>query len=101
MTAELLQNAGMVERFDTLCDHFDAERCADIDDRFDEALFGRRIQDRQNQLAIDLQAPRGQLQQAEDRGIAGAEIVDLDIDAEFLDPLEIAGRRCFALVEEN
>ncbi|MCY1243779.1 hypothetical protein D9M72_568120 [compost metagenome] len=89
----------MVERFDTLCDHFDAERRADIDDRFDEALFGGRVEDRQDELAIDLQPPRGQLQKAQDRGIAGAEIVDLDVDAELLDPADVGKHRHVALVE--
>ncbi len=52
----------------------------------------RRIQDRLHELPVDLQPLRLQLQQADDRGMAGAEIVDLDVDPERLDPLEVMRR---------
>ena len=68
---------------DALGDDLDAERMADIDDRGDEPALAVELDDRHHQLAVDLEAARPQLQQADDRGVAGAEIVDLDVDAEF------------------
>ena len=39
----------------------------------------------------DLETVRQQPPQADDRGVAGAEIVDLDLDAEFLEAANIVG----------
>ena len=61
----------------------------------------RRLDDRHHQLAVDLQPARLQLEQADDRGIAGAEIVDLDVDAELLDLVDVPGDELVALVEED
>ena len=82
MAAELLQHLGVAHGLDALGQHLDAERLADIDDRADQLALARRTHQRDDELAVDLEAARLELEQADDRGIAGAEIVDLDVDAE-------------------
>ena len=51
------------------------------------------------QLPVDLEPAWLQLQQAHDRGIAGAEIVDLDVDAELAQLVDVEGDDVVALVE--
>ena len=60
-----------------------------------------RVNDRLDELAIDLQPTRQELHQADDGGVSGAEIVDLDLDAAFADFREIVEYRVVALVEED
>ncbi len=91
----------MLHRFDAFRYNINAERCADVDDRGDELVLLGRGQDRNNQLAIDLQAARSELEQADDRSVTRAEIIDLDIDAEILDALDIGENRKVALVERD
>src|SRR5438445_591741 len=52
-----------------------------------------------SERTIGLQPARPQLRQADDRGVAGAEIVDLDIDAERLDLIDRLREGVVVLVE--
>ncbi|KAI1690671.1 hypothetical protein DdX_22350 [Ditylenchus destructor] len=86
MATEAMQKLGMRQCFDTLRDGFDAADFADLDDRADKALLCGRFQGAvAPKPAVDLQPLGRQFEQADDGGMAGAEIVDLDIDAERLD----------------
>lgn len=101
VAAQFTQHVGMLHGLDAFRHRLDAERAADFDDRADQRLLLVRAEDRSDELAVDLQPLRLDLEQADDRGVAGAEIVDLDIDAEFLDALDIGGDDIVALVEED
>ncbi|MNL56530.1 hypothetical protein D3C87_1800320 [compost metagenome] len=81
--------------------HPDAERAADIDDRADEIAACPRFGHLLHQFPVDLQGARAQPQQADDRGVAGAEIIDFDVDAKLLQLLEIGGNRLVAIVERD
>src|SRR5690606_8147089 len=72
---------------------------ADIDDGGDELALRRFVENGQHQLPVDLEPPRMQLLQRHDRGIAGAEVIDLDIDAPFLDLVDIEADDAVVLVE--
>ena len=89
----------MLHRLDPFGDDLDIERFADIDNRLDKAALRQRMNDRGDELPVDLQAARLQLRQADDRGVAGAEIVDLDIDAKLLDLVDGPGEMIVAFVE--
>src|SRR5690606_14286241 len=101
VATQFLQDAGMLHGFDAFGAHLDAGRLADIDDRFDQPPLGGRCCDRRHQPAVYLEAARLELEQADDRRVAGSEIVDLDIDAEFLDLVDVPGHQLVALVEED
>ncbi len=90
----------MFQRLHALGDHLDAERLADLDDRGDQPALALAGGDREDELPVDLQAFRLEREQAQDRGVAGAEIVDFDIDAEGLD-LGDAGFQAGALLVEG
>ena len=53
------------------------------------------------ELSVDLEPAWAQLHQADDRGMAGAEIVDLDVDAELAHLREVFEHRAVAIVEED
>src|SRR5690606_2107326 len=89
----------MVHGFDPLGHDLDIHGFADVDNGGEQASLGGLGQDRVHQLAVDLQAPRTQFQQGDDGGVAGAEIVDLDIDAQLLDAIDIPADERVALVE--
>ena len=93
VAAEQAQHFGMLHRLHAFRHDLDAERAANLDDRAHQRLLVTRGEDGRHELAVDLQALRLQLQKADDGGMAGAEIVDLDVDAEFLDPLEPSASR--------
>jgi len=52
-------------------------------------------------LAVYLEAARLQFEQADNGGIAGAEIVDFDVDAELLDLLDVPCDQIIVVVEED
>ncbi len=88
MAAEAAQQLCMGQRFDAFRDCFDVADLADVDDRTDEALLRGGFEQRLNKPAVDLQPCRRQLKQADDGSMAGAEIVDLDLDAEGFDVVD-------------
>ena len=89
----------MLHRLDPFGGDFDVERAADFDDRANEAALSGGAHDRRDQLTVDLQPPRLDLGQADDRRVAAAEIVDLDVDAERLDLLDVFEEAVVAFVE--
>src|SRR5687768_10952834 len=101
VAAQIAQDVRVLERLDAFADDLDAQRLADIDDGFDEVALRRRVDDRQHELAVDLQAPGLELHQRDDRGIAGAEIVDLDVDAQVLDLVDVELHQILGLIEED
>ena len=49
---------GMLHGLDALGDHLDAERLADLDDRVHQLALLARLDDRHDQLAVDLEPLR-------------------------------------------
>ena len=97
--AEVAQQRGVLHRLDPFGYDFDVERAADFDNRANETALSGGAHDRRDQLTVDLQPPRLDLGQADDRRIAAAEIVDLDVDAERLDLLDVVEEAVVAFVE--
>src|SRR5690606_39452278 len=77
------------------------ERTPDLNDRTNEGAFLSRTQYRHDQLPVDLQPLRSELQKADDRCVPRAEIIDLDFDAECLDFIEVAGNLIFMFVKKD
>src|SRR5690348_453414 len=89
----------MVLGFDALGDDLDAERMADIDDGADELTLAFGLGDGHDELPIDLEPARLQLEQADDRSVAGAEIVHFDIDTQLADLVDVECDEIIVLVE--
>jgi hypothetical protein len=91
----------MLHGLDALGGDQDAQRSSDIDDRAHQlALFCRAWQ-HPDQFPVDLQCLRAQLQQADDRGVASAEVVDLDIDPQAPELPEIGDDGLVAIIERD
>src|SRR5690606_28083896 len=90
---------GMGHGLDALGHDLDAHGFADIDDGGEELALALVDQDRIDQLPVDLEPFGAKLLQRHDGGIAGAEIVDLDIDAQILDLVDIPADHGIAFVE--
>src|SRR5690606_36731553 len=89
----------VLARLDALGHHLDAERAADVDDRSDQPALALGDDDGGDELAVDLEPARAELEQRDDGSVAGAEIVDLDADAQILELLDVEGDDVVALVE--
>ena len=75
----------MSHRLDAFGDDLDTERLSDFDDGRDESLLRQRRHDGRDQFSIDLQTSGRQLDEARDRRVARAKIIDFDVNAERLD----------------
>ncbi|MNL52860.1 hypothetical protein D3C87_1760680 [compost metagenome] len=89
----------MFHGLDAFGDDLDIHGLADIDNGGDELALSRLLNDGHDQLAVNLEAARMQLLQRNDGGVSGAEIVDFDIDAQFLHLVDIPGNDAVAFVE--
>ena len=74
--------------FDAFRDHAQAERVRQIDDGFDDRLVRERPADAGDELPVDLHCSHRQLAKVRQRRVAGAEIVEGDLDAQFAQLLE-------------
>lgn len=91
----------MVVRLDTLGNDFDAQRFADLNDGRDQLTLRDRLGDGRDQLTVDLEPARLQLEQGHYRSMAGAEVIDLDVDAEFLYVLQVPRDQVVIIIEED
>ena len=82
VATEAAQDFHMSCRFDAFGDDLDTLRAADIDDRSHEAALRTGGFQRGNELAVDFYAVRAELDKADVGGVAGAEVVDFNVDAE-------------------
>ena len=91
----------MLQGFDALGDYPDAKRLAYVYNGFDQMPLADDLDDRLYELPVDLQTARLELQEADDRRVARTEIVDLDVDAEFLELIDIPTDNLVRFIQEN
>ncbi|MNL77585.1 hypothetical protein D3C87_2038050 [compost metagenome] len=72
----------MLPGLHAFADDSDVERVADVDDRPHQLCLLGTFGHRSNERPVDLEPGRIEVEQADDRGMPGAEIVNLDFDAE-------------------
>lgn len=88
-------------RLDTFRDDFYIERVTHLDNGGDQAAMTFAARQRSNQRAIYLQPLGVQGGQAENGGVSCAEVVDLDGDTGFSDPIDGPGHLAVKGVEKN
>src|SRR5690606_15068900 len=101
VAAEIGQHLGLLARLDALGGDLDAERAADADDGADEPALRRRGGDLGEELPVELQSLGLELEQARDGGVAGAEIIEADVDAELAEVIEVPARDVVDFLEEG
>jgi len=100
VAANFPQDAGLFHGLDALGDHLDAERTTDVDDGRDEALLALAGRNQLDELPIDFEPARHQAQETDERGVTGAEIIDVDADPHLLDRIDVPGDAIVELVEK-
>ena len=88
VAAEILQQRKLGLGFDAFGDHFLFEALGERDDRLQDLGIFAAFADAVNERAVDLERVERQAVQIAERRIARAKIVDAELDAELLEPVE-------------
>ena len=89
----------MLHRFYALDNDVDVQRAADFDNGGDQPALRQRRDNRLDDLPIDLQSSWFKSKQADDAGMFGAEVVDLDFNAERFDCRNYLGEGGLKIIE--
>ena len=90
VAAEFAQPPKLIRGLDPLGDRSKAEVGCQINDRRHDALVRRILADALNEGLVDLDETQRQAAKVRERRIAGAEVVEADLDAELPDLFELA-----------
>src|SRR5258708_14976015 len=82
VAAQRRQDVGLHLRFDALGNHGEPERAPERDDHVHPRHGFLVLEHPDDEGAVDLQGLHRQLREISERGVAGAEVVDADADAE-------------------
>ena len=86
--AEAVQDLHLAQVFHAFGDHAQTERAGQGDDGRDHRGALRRHAEVAHEAAVDLQLADGQGRQIGQRRVAGAEVVDRDLDADLVEPVQ-------------
>src|SRR5690606_11270494 len=82
VAAETREELQLLLSLDALGYHLEVHCFSERDNSLDDALVVRRLRKSLDERPVDLEGLRRQLGQVAQRGITGAEIVDVDADAQ-------------------
>src|SRR5664280_274486 len=77
-----------------------AERTADLDYGPDDARLSRRVVQRGDERAVDLDVRHGEVLERGERGVAGSEVVDCERHSQRADGMQALDHRCGALHQQ-
>src|SRR5580658_3497929 len=88
MTTQRLEPPDLLTALHTFCDHRKTQRVAESDDRPDDCSVVVPSVQVGDEAAIDLETLDGEPLQVTERGVPGAEVVYLDMEAQLSNPLQ-------------